>query len=184
MDMKYRQSWVAALEERFGEISGGNTMGSKGGPDIDVVYFADFPELGLLTAITCGLAEANHPEWVRASPELMVTLETTSPDWGMAAAYFASTFHTSRRFAYGDVFKLDTPLSRESEMNSLLLFGPPYLSNEHQAFVVGERNICLVGAYPLHEDEVELYGRIGLQAFWHLDSYDPIDPMRPSLAAA
>lgn len=173
----FGKAWLAALESRFGEVTVVREFQSAGKPKIYVFYFDDLPEKGYLTAITCGLSDAAHPEWKLGKPELIVTMKSKSPLWGLAAAYFASTFFAEKRFSYGDVFKVDDPISDEGAMNCYLVFAPSFLDRDTARFELPDRVIHLAGLYPIHEEEVAIYDRIGL-AFWHADGFELDNPTR------
>ena len=78
---KFGVEWLSALEEKFGEVSEIRQIASDDGPDITVFFFNDLPEEGSLTAVTCGLSGANHPDWKNGAPELIVSLDTQDLAW-------------------------------------------------------------------------------------------------------
>jgi hypothetical protein len=174
----YGVLWLEALKARFGEVTTIRKVQCPDKPTIYVFYFDDLPEEGFLTAITCGLSEARHPDWVSGAPELIITMKSSDHSWGFAAGYFASSFFGEKRFIYGDVFKVDDPLSGESEMNACLLFAPSFLDREQSKFVLPDRTVHLVGLYPLYDDEIAIYDRVGLKAFWHADGFEMDNPKR------
>lgn len=174
----FGEVWLEALEDQFGEVTQIKEMQSEGKPLIYIFYFDGLPEQGFLTAVTCGLSDADYPDWKFGKPELIVTMESQDYSWGLAAGYFASAFFGEKRFSYGDVFKVDTPLSTESEMNSFLLFAPSFLDKEQFRFVLPDRVVNLIGLYPLYDSEISVYDRIGLKDFWHADGFDMSNPRR------
>ena len=174
----YGVLWLEALKARFGEVTTIRKVQCPDKPTIYVFYFDDLPEKGFLTAITCGLSEARHPDWVSGAPELIITMKSYDHSWGFAAGYFASSFFGEKRFSYGDVFKVDDPLSDESEMNAFLLFAPSFLDQEQSKFVLPDRTVHLVGLYPIYDDEIAIYDRVGLEAFWHADGFEMDNPKR------
>jgi len=175
--------WLEALEERFGAVSTVREMQSAGKPKIHVFYFEALPEAGMLTAVTCGLSNAAHPDWKFGRPELIVTMESANPAWGLAAGYFASTFFNEKRFSYGDMFKLDDPISDEGEMNAYLVFAPSFLDKEQARFELPDRTIHLAGMYPVYDEEIAIYDRIGLKDFWHADRFEMYNPRRGRVRA-
>jgi len=178
MNKDFGQEWLKALEERFGEVNEILPVQSEGMPKIYVLYFYDLPEKGSLTAITCGLSNANNPNWKFGRPELIVTLDTSDRSWGLGTGYFASAFFGKKDFSYGDIFKIDDPLSDESEMNAFLVFGPSFLNQDEAKFELSDRTISLTGMYPLYEEEIELYDKIGLEKFWHREGFEIYNPKR------
>lgn len=178
----FEKNWLQALEERFGQANYIKEIQSEGKPKIHVFYFDALPAEGFLTAVTCGLSSAGHPEWETGTPELVVTMKTRDPSWGLAAGYFASSFHGEKRFGYGDVFKIDTPISEEGPMSAYLLFAPAFLDADQAHFALEDRKINLVAAYPIHDEEIPLYDRIGLEAFWHADGFEINNPARAPIS--
>jgi hypothetical protein len=174
----FGKRWLEALEDRFGQVNFIKEIQSDGKPKIYVFYFTSLPEAGFLTAVTCGLSEANHADWKLGKPELIVTMESENPSWGMAAGYFASAFFGEKKFSYGDMFKLDDPISDEGEMNAYLMFAPSFLDREQSKFILSDRTINLIGAYPLFDEEIAIYDRIGLKAFWHAEGFEMYNPKR------
>ncbi|KAA0134537.1 MULTISPECIES: suppressor of fused domain protein [Gimesia] len=181
----FETNWLKALEERFGEIDGiVEVQANDDQPEIKVIYFENLPEEGTLTAVTCGLSQASHPDWEEGSkPELIVSLDTKDQSWGFAAGFFASAFFNEKRFSYGDIFQIDDPISEESEMSAYLVFAPSFLSQEEATFELPDRTIHLQGLYPLFESEIDLYDEIGLEKFWHLDGFDLYDVKRKPATA-
>ncbi|HSE22123.1 MAG TPA: suppressor of fused domain protein, partial [Pyrinomonadaceae bacterium] len=154
----YGKLWLDALEARFGEVTAIKKIQCPDKPIIYVFFFAGLPEPGFLTAVTCNLSAANHPDWKFGAPELIVTMQSESDRWGMAAGYFASLFFGEKRFRYGDIFKIDDPISpEEGEMNAYLLFAPSFLDREQSKFVLPDRTVYLVGMYPIYDDEIAIY---------------------------
>jgi hypothetical protein len=180
----FAKQWLAALETRLGEVSFIKEIQCEGKPKIHVFYFDALPEAGYLTAITCGLSDANHPDWKFGTPELIVTMASENQSWGMAAGYFASSFFGEKRFSYGDMFKLDDPISEESEMNAYLLFAPSFLNREQSKFTLPDRIVNLIGVYPVYDDEIAIYDRIGLKAFWNADGFEMYNPKRDRISVS
>jgi hypothetical protein len=172
------REWLDALESRFGAIGEIMHIQGEGKPRIFVFYFDDWPEPEMMTAVTFGLSNANPLEWTHGGVELMVALETQDRSWGLSAGYFASAFFNERRFAYGDIFKVDDPISNESQINTFLVFGPPFLEQDEAKIELADRTVFLKGMYPLFESEIGLYERLGLTEFWNVDELDVLNPRR------
>jgi len=181
MTYNFGKAWLEALEERFGEVNEIKEIQSEGKPKIFVFYFHNLPEDGTLTAVTCGLSNSSHPDWKFGRPELIVSLDTEDPSWGLAVGYFASAFFNEKRFSYGDVFQMDDPISDESPMSAFLVFAPSFLDQTQAKFSLQDRTINLVGMYPIFEEEVELYDKIGLKEFWHSEGFELYNPRRNKL---
>lgn len=177
--------WLKALEASFGEVSVIKKIQCPDKPIIYIFFFADLPEEGFLSAVTCNLSEAAHPDWKFGTPELIVTMQSDSEDWGMAAGYFASAFFGEKRFSYGDIFKIDDPISpAEGEMNAYFLFAPSFLDREGSTFVLPDRTVNLVGLYPIYDEEIAIYERVGLERFWHADGFEMYNPKRGRVRVA
>lgn len=176
--------WLEALEAKFGEVSEVREWQCPDKPLIYVFFFDDLPEKGYTTAITCGLSNSNHPEWKHGKPELMVTMESESRRWGLAAGFFASSFFGEKRFSYGDMFSLDHPISDEGDMSAYLVFAPSFLDKQDARFELSDRVIYLTGLYPVYNEEIAIYDRIGLEAFWHADGFEMYNPSRGRVRVA
>jgi hypothetical protein len=170
--MSFQKEFLLALEQKFGEVNEIHKIQSEGMPEITVFFFEDLPEEGTLTAVTCGLSNANHPDWKFGMPELIVSLDTADINWGIAAGYFASAFYGVKSFSYGDLFRIDDPISDESDMKGYLVFAPSFLDSEQAKFELSDRTIILNGMYPLYEEEFEVYSKVGLEKFWNANGFD------------
>lgn len=87
-----------------------------GGNPVHVFFWRNLPEKGMLTSVTYGLSEGNHPDWKNGKPELILTLDTADEDWGIGTGIFAGSFRGIKSFTYGSVFTTDNPISIESDM--------------------------------------------------------------------
>ncbi len=181
--MQFREEWLTQLEERFGKVDAIHPIQCENEekPTINVFFFHKLPE-DCLTAITCGLSNAKMKEWKYGKPELIVTLDTSDISWGLAAGYFASAFFNEKRFQYGDLFTLDKTISDESKMSAFFVFAPSFLSPDEARFELNDRIINLACMYPLYPEEVNLYTKIGLEQFWHLEGFDMYNVLRRNLA--
>ena len=181
MEYKFEQDWLLALEDRFAMYAKVAEVALENRPPMLVYYFSDFPAPGMLTAVTAGLSNAEHPTWQAGKPELMFTLKTTDTGWGSAAAYIAQSFYGDSAFQYQASFKLDVPMSKDSAMNACFVYQPQFLSREQITFQLPDRTVHLAGLFPMYDEEVKLYETIGLLAFWNTPGFDCYDPRRASL---
>ena len=69
-------------------------------------------------------------------------------------------------------------------MNAFLVFAPSFLDQEQARFELPDRTIILAGMYPIYDEEIELYSRIGLKEFWHSDGFDMYNPCRGKIDKA
>lgn len=183
MQYNFDKAWLLALEIRFGTVSEIREVGIPGRPKILVYYFADLPQKGMTTAITCGLSNTPHPDWKFGRAELMITMKGNNYLWGKALGFFASAYGGDKPFSYGDRFKLDFPMTDESEMNACFVFQPSFLPDDEKKFVLADRTIFLAAMVPLYEEEIELFARIGHKEFIVPNGTDFTDPKRAHVTA-
>jgi hypothetical protein len=145
---------------------------TDGGPPIHLFTYKGIPEEEMTTMITYGLSEGNHPEWIGGKPELILSLETSDPAWGMALGYLVSERREIKRFSYGDKFTFTEPISVESEMAGFFVFSPSILDKEAKEIKTGEKSIFLTGMYPIYLEEALLIEEKGLKEFWFTPGYD------------
>jgi hypothetical protein len=183
MEQKFETEWLHALERRFGvQATEINQVRLDDRPRMMIFSFVDFPTPGMLTAVTAGLSNANHPEWVHGKPELSFTLATKDAGWGKCAAYLAQEFFDKRSFAYQTSFALDVPISEDSAMNACFVHRPQFMDKDQVRFELSDRTIHLAGLFPMYEEEVAMYETGGIEAFWNTPGFHPYDPTRPSIA--
>jgi hypothetical protein len=181
---EFQRNWLRALQERFGPVAEIRHVQVGDNPNIIGFFFPNLPHPGSTTAVTCGLSRAEHPAWKLGRPELMVTMRSDKLDWGLAAAFFASNCFGQKKFTYGDIFNSDMPLADDTEMKGFLLLAPAFLDREQAKFDIGDKPIHLVAAYPLYEEEIALYHRIGLEAFVKTEGFELDNPARKPLQVA
>lgn len=182
MEYNFEQAWLQALEQRFGVEAKIAQVALENRPRMLIYYFQDFPEQGMLTAVTAGLSNADHPAWKNGKPELSVTLKTADTGWGSAAAYIAQSFYNDSSFHYQASFKLDKPMSKDSAMNACFVYRPQFMSDEQIKFELQDRTIFLAGLFPMYDDEVPMYEAKGVKEFWNTPGFHPYDPTRASIA--
>lgn len=172
------------LQQVFGEEDFIRKMAAPmpGAPPVRCYFYKDLPEPGYLTAVTYGLSLGHHPDWQHGRPELMVCVKSAEEAWGLAAAYFAASFRGEKSFRYASLFSLDSAICAESPMRGFFTFAPPLLEPEQARVELSNKPVNLVGMYPLYEGEISLLPRIGLEAFWNHDDFDPYDVKRPDLS--
>jgi len=179
MEYNFDKAWLLALEDRFGmQAARIGDIKVAGKPRILVYYFADFPAKGMLTAVTGGLSNAGHPNWVNGKPELMISLHTEDHGWGSGIGYFAQSFFDDDAFGYGSSYKLDQPLSGDSAMNACFVYKPAFMSQEQIKFELPDRTIFVAGMFPMYDDEVPLFEKMGVKDFWNSPGFDCYNPRR------
>ena len=169
------------LEHMFGPSDVIRRMDAAHGQAVHVFYYHDLPETGMLTAVTYGLSEGEHPEWKNGKCELIVTLGTKNEEWGMAMAFFAAQFRGEKAFTYGSLFSLDEPMTKESAMNGFFVFAPSFLDQRLSVLPMPDYKIFLKGLYPMYPEEAAVYRKIGLERFWHHPNFNMYDVNRPQI---
>jgi hypothetical protein len=67
-------------------------------------------------------------------------------------------------------------------MDAFLVFAPPHLSRDQKLVKMNSYDCFIAGVYPLYSTELAFYERIGMEAFWHLPGWDPMNVRRPRMA--
>ena len=136
-----------------------------------------------MTVVTYGLSLMHQKEWIKGRPELMLRLATTDEAWGFAAAAFINMFREEKTFQYQTILTTDQPIVPGTQLRGFFTFAPPLAKPEVMTFSSTDGlPIHLTGFYPIYFEERDLLPRIGLEAFWHHESYDPCSTSRPNLA--
>ena len=155
----------------------------KGLPDISTFIWHDSPEPGMMTVVSYGLSLMHRKEWIKGRPELMLRVETKDQAWGYAVAAFIGMFREEKTFQYLTILTTDQPIVPGTQMRGFFTFAPPLAKAEVMTFSPADGPpIHLTGFYPIYFEERELLPRIGLDTFWHHESYDPFSTSRPNLA--
>ena len=155
----------------------------KGLPDISTFIGHGCPEPEIMTFVSYGLSLMQKKEWIKGRPELMLRLETKDEAWGFAVAAFIDMFREEKSFQYQTILTTDEPVVPGTQMRGFFTFAPPLAKPEVMTFSSAEGlPIHLTGFYPIYLEERDLLPRMGLEAFWRHESYDPISTSRPNLA--
>ncbi|MBE2286656.1 MAG: suppressor of fused domain protein [Prosthecobacter sp.] len=152
-----------------------------GGPAISIFIYESTPEPGMITGVTYGLSQRNYPDWTQSRPEMIISMESTSHAWPAVAMDLTAYFASKKRFCYGDVFTVDGPLVEDTEMDAVLIFAQSILEPEAASVQLSNYRVHLSQYYPFYRSEVDLYGRIGLEAFWKHPKFEIYDPKRPRI---
>ncbi len=146
-----------------------------------VFTYENWPEEGFITGFTFGLSEANHPEWRLGRPELMISVESLDESWCLAIGHIAQQLRGKCPFCYGETINFRAQISEESELDAFLIFGPPHLTKDNKSIELNGFTCHIAGMWPMYSEEIGLYNEIGLEKFWHLDGWDPMNVSRPRL---
>jgi hypothetical protein len=138
------------------------------------IVYRDIPEKGFITALTYGLSLVKHPEWKFGRPELCISVESSSLDWGQIVGYIANILRGDCPFCYGQTINFGEQISDDSAMNAFFIFAPNILDKEDYSNIdIGaDYKINIAGLYPMYADELEVFSKIGLQEFWHNPNFD------------
>lgn len=156
---------------------------SDGGPPVSVFVYRDIPEPGMITGVTFGLSLCDFPAWKYARPEMIVSVNSTNIEWPMAAASFVSGFRGTRKFQYGDVYTTDVPLAADTSMQGFLVFAQSILDDEAVSVQLGNYKVHFSQLYPIYKEEVAVYQKIGLEAFWKHKDFEMYDVQRNPIRA-
>ncbi|WP_236059841.1 suppressor of fused domain protein [Chitinophaga rhizophila] len=143
-------------------------------PAVTAIVYKDIPKKGYTTAFTYGLSLATHPEWKLGRPELCVCVASDESAWAHVGAYIANKLRGDCPFLYGETINFGTRVSPDSEMDAFLVFAPSILEKEaYTNIYVGEDyRINIAGLYPIYQEEISVYEKIGLKEFWHHPDFD------------
>lgn len=146
----------------------------NGVPGVSSIVYRDIPEKGCITALTYGLSLVKHSDWKLGRGELCISVESPSLDWGQVVGFIANKLRGDCPFSYGQTINFGERISDDSEMDAFFIFAPSTLNSEDYSNIdVGEDyKINIAGLYPMYSDELDIYSKIGLEAFWHHPNFD------------
>ncbi len=184
--MSDAKAFLQQLTELFGQETSIHSVETSQPrlPPVHCFFFEGLPDDGMLTCVTYGISCADHPDWVNASSELIVTLETNDKAWAMGAAAVAEAARGKHSLEYGSVLSLNKTITPDTRMDSYVFFASAILSREQSMLPMPRKPIYLRGAYPVYPGEKGLIGQIGLHDFWHNELFDPLSVERPDLSAS
>jgi len=138
------------------------------------IVYRDIPEKGFITALTYGLSLVKHPDWKFGRPELCISVESPNLDWGQVVGFIANKLRGDCPFCYGQTINFREQISEDSEMDAFFIFAPSTLDKQDYLNIdIGlDYKINIAGLYPMYSDELDAYGNIGLEAFWHHPNFD------------
>jgi hypothetical protein len=172
--------------DAVGELAGGDgrfyRITDEGeSPLVAVVAYDDVPEDGHTTAFSFGLSSAVHPEWVHSRPELLISVKSKDPAWGLCMGEIVRNYRQESLFSYGTILHFRQRVAEESPMTSFLIFASTLLDPEDNQLSLSDRKIVLSQMYPIHEDEAQVVREVGVEKFfWKMD-IDFYDVQRPSV---
>lgn len=178
------ETFLAYLQSVFGDEDAiHKAAASDGGPPVAVFVYNDIPEPGMITGVTYGLSHCNLPAWKLSRPEMIVSVDSPSIDWPLAAATFVASFRGQKVFQYGDVFTTDVPIASDTSMSGFLVFAQSILNDDVVSVQLAKYKVHFSQFYPIYQEEVDVYRRIGLEAFWKHKDFDMYDIHRKPIRA-
>ena len=150
-------------------------------PDVFVFIYKNWPEKGILTGFTFGLSAVEHPDWILGRPELMISVESKDEAWTFAIGYMAERLRGECPFCYGNTVNFHAKVSKESKLDAFLIFAQPFLEKEQMSVPLRDFQCNITGMYPMFSSEFALYEELGLERFWNLPGWDPLNVKRKPL---
>ena len=147
-------------------------------PHVAVFIYKDWPETGFITGFTLGLSAVAHPDWKLGKPELMISVESTDEAWPCAIGFMAEALRGRCPFCYGNTINFHAQISEASDLDAFLIFAPPFLKKDQMAVKLTDFTCNIAGMYPMFSSELPLYDELGLERFWHLPDWDPLNVNR------
>ena len=150
-------------------------------PHVWVVTYRDVPDEGSLTALTYGLSSIDHPLWKVGRPEVLISVNSSNPDWALAAGFLVKRYRGSCPFSMGNVLRFGSSITAESQMSAFFVFASSLLSPDEGAISLPDRRVNVVQIYPIYEEEIGLIEQEGVPAFFGRDGVDFVDVQRRNL---
>lgn len=170
-------NYIEATFRKKAEIYKGEET-SDDYPTPSILVFNDIPKPGYMTCVTYGLSYAAHEKWLNdRRPELIMSVNSQDPQWALALVDLVSKIRGQHPFSYGNTIKLGHPIVDTSNKTGFLFFSPAILGREvYMDIDIGlDYKICLTGAYPISDKNMDVISKIGLEKFWKSDDFEFID---------
>jgi hypothetical protein len=174
-----KDAYFSYVEELFGEVEPVYhelPSSDPNLPDMTVLMFQNMPEPGFLTAVTYGLSEAEHEDWIKHRVELMICIETDDLSWGEILAVIADDLRGKSSFPLGDIIRFEEPIVPEdSDMDAFFVFVPSIIEQEDYVDIDLKCGYAInwVCLYPIYLEEADWIVANSLEEFWNSEEYDP-----------
>jgi hypothetical protein len=145
------QAGVAGVYEYVTEPSGDEQ------PVLSIRYM-DCPQPGTLLGFTFGISAVANPLWGGLRPELAICVDSVDARWAWALADIGDRVRTASVFLPGDTIEIGESISDESPMESFVLWHQ-LITDDDAIFPIGEHEVVLVQAIPMHQSELETLRR-------------------------
>jgi hypothetical protein len=151
--------------EQFKTIMEENTAGhdveirygvphSKIYPAVRLFYYDGFPKPDLITIVTYGISLAKHKDWSLEKPEVMLTVNSKSPNWMGFVGLFSDVARDESAYGPGDCFTVNFPVSDDSEMQGFCIGGPARLPIN--PITLSDKNVIIRSAIPIYIGEAKI----------------------------
>jgi hypothetical protein len=160
-----------------------NDSKQPGVAGVTSIVYKDLPEEGLITSFTYGLSLVKHEDWKLGRGELCLSVESKELAWGQVTGFLANSLRGKSPFSYGHTINFGEPIANDSEMSAFLIFAPAVIQKEHYLDInIGtDYKVNIAGLYPIYEEEIAVYNKIGLEKFWKHPDFDPFNVRRPRI---
>jgi hypothetical protein len=150
---------------------------SEGGvsPPIFVVTYPDAPVVGRYTSFTLGLSSGTSAGLHPPGKELVISVTSMDPAWGLAVGYVADLARGRFMFAVGETIDFHARIADESAMSGFLIARLSVIDQATMPRVFAGRPITLVQLLPLYLDELQWIREVGSAPFLHAGSRYQID---------
>jgi Suppressor of fused protein (SUFU) len=154
------ESYLSWLDEQAGVPGVYEYVSEPAGDDQPVlsIRYMDCPQPGTLLGFTFGISAVANPLWGGLRPELAICVDSGDARWAWALADIGDRVRTTSVFLPGDTIEIGEPISAESPMESFVLWHQ-LISDDDTVFRVGDHEVVLVQAIPLHQSELETLRR-------------------------
>ncbi|HVN51301.1 MAG TPA: suppressor of fused domain protein [Acidimicrobiales bacterium] len=150
------ESYLRWLDEQAGVPGAYEYVTEPSGDDQPVlsIRYMDCPQAGTLLGFTFGISAVANPMWGGLRPELAICVDSEDARWAWALADIGDRVRTTSVFLPGDTIEIGEPISPESEMDSFVLWHQ-LITDDDATFRIGDHEIVLVQAIPLHQAELD-----------------------------
>ena len=120
------------------------------------IRYMDCQQPGTLLGFTFGISAVANPLWGGLRPELAICVDSVDARWAWALADIGDRVRTASVFLPGDTIEIGESISSESPMESPVPRGNQLITDDDDAiFPIGEHEVVLVQAIPMHQSELE-----------------------------
>lgn len=152
-------------------------------PLISAVVFRDIPQSGSLTSFSYGLSLQSHPDWTKSRPELVLSVDSLQPAWGLVPGELVRRGRGRVSFSYGNILNFGEPVSDDSAMSSFVVYACASIDQSDLFIELPQANVHIVQIYPIYESEAGLVEQIGPEKFLTNLGNSVYDVHRDSLTA-